>query len=66
MQLMTTAQKLQKLEREVAELRQLFGALVPLDREGEYRASFVANMQRLATEKPAGRFSQKGDLLALR
>ena len=62
---MTTAQKISKLENEVRELRELFSTLVPLDTEGEYKESFVRDMKKVSTEKPAGKYEGAGGLLKL-
>ncbi|MBP6881382.1 MAG: hypothetical protein KBC35_02045 [Candidatus Pacebacteria bacterium] len=63
---MNTAQKIQKLEKEMQGLHDLFSALVPLDKEGEYKDSFVKEMSKLAKEKPEGTYDGKGSLLRLR
>lgn len=65
MRTMTTAQKLQRLEEEVAHLKDLFSALVPLDAEGVYTDAFVRDMRRAANEKATGEYSGKGSLLHL-
>jgi len=62
---MTTAQKISKLEQEVRELRELFSALVPLDTEGEYKASFVRTLDKTVAEKPVGTYEGRGSLLKL-
>jgi hypothetical protein len=62
---MTTLQKIEKLEKEVTNLKSLFYAIIPLDKEGAYKDTFVQNMRRLAQEKSVGIFAKKGDLLKL-
>lgn len=62
---MNTVQKIQKLEKEVQLLHDLFSALVPLDREGEYKDSFVKEMKKMMKEKPVGTYEGKGSLLRL-
>jgi len=62
---MTTLQKIEKLEKEVTNLKSLFSAIVPLDREGVYRDVFVRKMKQTVQEKAVGAFTKKGDLLKL-
>lgn len=62
---MTTLQKIEKLEKEVTNLKSLFSAIVPLDKDGAYKDTFVRKMRRLVLDKPVGTFEKKGDLLKL-
>lgn len=62
---MTTVQKIKKLEKEMAELRSLFSALVPFDTEGEYKDSFITQMKNASSQKATGSYSRAGSLLSL-
>ncbi len=62
---MTTLQKITQLEMEVTHLKSLFSALIPLDKEGVYKDTFVQDMKQKMREKVEGTFSKKGDLLKL-
>ena len=62
---MNTLQKITQLEKEVTHLKSLFSAIIPLDKEGVYKDTFVRNMKRTMHEKAEGTFSKKGDLLKL-
>lgn len=62
---MTTLQKIKQLEREVTQLKSMFFAIVPLDKEGVYKKTFLNDMQRARSEKSVGSYRGKGDLLEL-
>jgi len=54
--------KLNKLEREVEELKSLVFSIVPIDQEGEYKDSFIVRMKKIASQKPAFVYKGKGSL----
>ena len=62
---MTTLQKIKQLEREVTQLKSMFFAIVPLDKEGVYKKTFLNDIQHKRTEKSIGTYRGKGDLLTL-
>ena len=65
MQVMTTADRIKLLEKEVTVLKSLFSALVPLDKEGVYKESFLKKTKSAAAEKAIGEYAGKGSLLDL-
>jgi len=54
---MTTEQKIQKLEKEVAELKSVVLSLIPLDKEGEYKDSFLPGLKKAEKSDRVGTFS---------
>jgi len=62
---MTTTERIKKLEKEVTELKSLFSALVPLDKEGEYKSTFIRHMVKVTSEKPVGRYEGAQSLLKI-
>jgi hypothetical protein len=64
---MTTQElkKLAKIQKEITVLKSAVIGLVPLDKEGEYKTSFIARMKKLQSQKPISAYSGKGSLLEL-
>jgi len=62
---MTTQElkKLAKIQKEVTALKSAVMSIVPLDKEGEYKKSFIARMKKLQSQKPVSAYSGKGSLL---
>ncbi|MCI0619944.1 hypothetical protein L0Y40_02855 [Candidatus Wolfebacteria bacterium] len=62
---MTTLEKkrLERLEREVAELRAMVRAVVPFDDEGEYRPEFIRELKKALRKKPTYTYTGSGALL---
>jgi hypothetical protein len=62
---MTTkdTQKLNRLEREVKILKSFVSNLVPYDKEGEYKDSFLKQIKNVAREKSEFTYKGKGSLI---
>jgi len=62
---MTTQEmkKLAKMQKELTILKSAVLGIVPLDKEGEYKSSFLARMKKIQYQKPVGVYKGKGSLL---
>lgn len=58
-------QKLNRLNKEVEILKSAVLGILPLDREGEYKESFIREVKRASKQKPVFEYRKQGDLLNL-